>query len=45
MVVGGTLVENICMIDDVQSMCDCLTIVIHLSGYYDVVLATGGKTS
>ena len=44
MVVGGTLVENIRMIDDVQRMCDCLTIVIHLSGY-DVVLTTGGKTS
>ena len=44
MMVGGTLVENIRMIDDVQSIFDCLTIVIDLSGY-DVVLATGGKTS
>ena len=43
MVVSGTLVANIRMIDDVQSIGDCLNIVIHLSGY-DVVLATGGKT-
>lgn len=44
MAIGGTFVENIRMIDDVQRMCDCLNIVDHLSGY-DVVLATGGKTS
>ena len=43
MVVRGTLVENIRMIDDVQSIGVCLCIVIHLSGY-DVVLATGRKT-
>ena len=44
MLVRGTLVGNIRMIDNVDSICDCLYIVIHLSGY-DVVLATGGKTS
>ena len=43
MVARGTLVENIRMIDDVQSIGDYLNIVIHLSGY-DVVLATGEKT-
>ena len=43
MVVSRKLVANIRMIDDVQSMCDCLDSLIHLSGY-DVVLATGGKT-
>ena len=43
MVAREMLVENIRMIDEVQSIGDCLYIVIHLSGY-DVVLATGGKT-